>query len=156
MSSFYSAPKYPSSKQVEIWSLKRENYLGKDIAEKKSVSPARVSQLLKEANERIGNLLETTAKANKIQLEVISAQLGYAQGVSCIFNVQAYITFSPANGLQVWYDHKGHCGDCEEFADCRRIILQEFRERKIRVPNEFLQPTDLGELLFRTVEEMLK
>jgi hypothetical protein len=73
-----------------------------------------------------------------------------------MFKVKAFITYSPMNGLQVWYDHKGHCENCEEFGDCRRIILQEFKERHIMVQNEALRPTELGEILFEKIEATIR
>jgi hypothetical protein len=152
----YHSIKYPTRTQVEIWFLKRNALSGRKIAKQKDVSPAFVSKTLKIANKRIKSLLENTAKTNKISLDLVSAELGFAKGQSRIFNITAYITFSPENGLQVWYNHKGDCATCEEFFHCRTVLLQEFKERNIKLDNAQLQPTDLGDYLFQKLEEMAK
>ncbi len=147
--------KYPSRKQIDYWSLSRNQFSGREIAAKKDVTPGMVSKTLSEANNRIKALLQNAARMNKITLEVISPELGYARGTSHMFNVAVYITFSPDNGVQVWYDHKGSCVQCERYAFCRDTILQEFKERNIEVENPTLRPTDLVEILLNNLEEML-
>ncbi len=151
-----SSLKYPSPVQLEIWKLNRKRLTGVEIANLRQVSRAAVSKLLKEANYRIKTLLENAAKGNKIHIEKMSEKLGYVQGYSNIFKVKAYITYSPINGIQIWYDHKGHCETCEEYVNCRNILLQEFKEREINLhSNEKLRPNELGELLFRILGERL-
>ncbi|MFX0152659.1 MAG: PCYCGC motif-containing (lipo)protein [Candidatus Hodarchaeota archaeon] len=152
----YHRIRYPTKTQVEIWFLKRNDISGRKIAKQKDVTPAFISKTLKIANKRIKSLLENTAKANKISLNLISAELGFAKGKSHIFNLAAYITFSPENGVQVWYDHKGDCATCEEFTHCRTVLLQEFKERNIKLDNTQLRPTDLGDYLFQKLEDMVK
>ncbi len=152
----YYQIKYPTKTQVEIWFLKRNEISGRKIAKQRDVTPAFISKTLKEANKRIKSLLESTAKTNKITLELISAELGFAKGESHIFNLTAYITFSPENGVQVWYEHKGDCVTCDELIHCRTILLKEFKERNIKLENPHLQPTTLGEQLFQKLEELAK
>jgi hypothetical protein len=152
----YQRIRYPTKTQVEVWFLKRNALSGRKIAKRKDVSPAFISKTLKEANNRIEALLENTAKANKITLELLSAKQGFAKGRSHMFDVTAYITFSPENGVQVWYEHKGDCSSCEELSHCRKILLQEFKERNIKIDNPQLRPTDLGDYLFQKLEEIAK
>ena len=147
--------KQPTERQVIIWNLNRDNLTGREIAKKIDVDPAFVSRSLKEANKRIKGLLEDTGRMNKIKLDLVNGELGFARGHSHIFNISAYLTFSPINGLQVWYSHKGECNSCEEFLECRNALLQEFKERNIEIPDEIIQPTDLSDLLFQKIEEML-
>ena len=148
--------KYPTDKQVMIWNLKRDNFKGREIAEKMKADPGFVSRSLKEANTRIKGLLENVARMNKIKLDLLNEELGVARGRSHVFNIKTYITFSPVNGVQVWYDHEGDCATCDEFAECRAGLIQEFKERNIKIPNPMLRPTDLSELLVKKIEEMLK
>lgn len=147
--------KYPTENQIEIWAFNRDDLTGREIAQRKKVSPAFVSKTLKRTNNLIKDLLENSARTNKIKIELLSEKLGFARGMSHVFNVKAYITFSPENGVQIWYDHKGDCGSCEEFAECRAGLIQEFKERNIRIPHSKLRPTDLSELLMKKIEEML-
>ena len=147
--------KYPTETQVEIWALKRNQLSGREIAAKKDVTPGMVSKTLSEANNRIKALLQNAARMNKITIKVISPELGYARGVSHMFDVNAYITYSPDNGVQVWYDHEGRCVQCEKYSFCRESILQEFKERNIKVEDPHLRPTDLVEKLLTILEERL-
>ncbi|MFX0125784.1 MAG: hypothetical protein ACFFAE_19335 [Candidatus Hodarchaeota archaeon] len=146
--------KYPTKTQIEIWILNRNQMTGREIAAKRHVTPGMVSKTLSEANNRIEGLLQNVAQMNKITLEIISPQIGYARGISHMFDVTAYITFSPKNGVQVWYEHKGSCVQCEKYSFCRDIILQEFKERNIRIHNPSLRPTDLIEKLITRLEDM--
>ena len=152
----YRRIRYPTETQVEIWFLKRNKISGKKIAKKKEISPAFVSKAFVEAKKRIRSLLEETARSNKITLSLINETIGFAKGFNHIFNVESYITFSPKNGIQVWYDHKGKCTDCERYGQCRKIILQECKERDIKINNPQLRPTDLGKQLFKILEEQAK
>jgi hypothetical protein len=152
----FLSPRYPSTLQMEIWQLKRTKLTGKQIAYRKQISHAAVSKTLKEANKRVISLLENGARMNKIHLNLISAKLGFARGYSHVFKVRAYLTYSPTNGVNVWYEHKGVCENCEDFVNCRKLLLLEYKERDMKVPNNALRPTTLGEILFLELEEMLK
>ncbi len=149
--------RYPTEKQLELWKLKREKLKGKEIAERKKVTTGFVSKTLTDANERIRGLLEHAAHMNKITLEILSEEAGFARGKSAILGgILCYITFSPKNGVQVWYEHKGECTDCEKYTMCRDILLQEFKERNVKLGNPSMRPTDLTDLLFKTLEEMVE
>ncbi|MHA2139845.1 MAG: hypothetical protein ACW98G_18325 [Candidatus Hodarchaeales archaeon] len=143
-------------RQIDIWTLKREQLTGREIAAKRNITAGMVSKTLTEANNRVKALLQNAARMNKITLKLISPEHGYARGLSHMFNVNAYITFSPDNGVQVWYDHKGDCIQCDKYSYCRESILQEFKERNINIENPSLRPTDLVEILLRTVEKRLE
>ncbi|MFX0053170.1 MAG: hypothetical protein ACFE8U_17985 [Candidatus Hermodarchaeota archaeon] len=148
--------KYPTDKQLEIWELKRTKLTGKEIAAQKEVTPGFVSKTLTEANQRIKGMLENAAHMNKITIDLMNEELGFARGQSHMFNVRCYITFSPKNSVQVWYEHKGDCVSCEKFTLCREILLQEFKERNLQIEKPSMRPTDLVDLLFQKLEEMVK
>ncbi|MFW9997023.1 MAG: hypothetical protein ACFFD4_33580 [Candidatus Odinarchaeota archaeon] len=135
--------------------LNREKYSGRAIAKQKKVTPAFVSQTLKEANERIKALLQESARANKVKLDYLNTELGFARGQSQMLKLKTYITFSPVNGVQIWYEHQGDCVDCEVFEDCRAALLQEFKERNLPIDNPALAPTLLSERLFDQLEALI-
>jgi hypothetical protein len=93
---------------------------------------------------------------NKITLEVLSGEQGYARGISHMFDVPAYITYSPKNNVQVWYEDKGNCIKCDKYDFCRTIIIQEFKEMNLRLENPKLQPTLLIEKLIELIEEKVE
>lgn len=156
MFSYPEKVKYPSDKQVEIWNLRLKRLTGREIAKQKKVTPGFVSKTLKEANTRIKALLENAARMNKITLSHISAKLGFAQGYSHTFKIRVHITYSQANGVQVWYDHKGECASCDELGTCREMLIQEFKARDLKLPHEAVRPTDLCDTLFNEIRKMLK
>lgn len=156
MFSYPRKTKYPTSTQIDLWTLKRNRMNGEEIAKKRAVTPGMVSKTLTEANKRVKGLLLNAARMNKITIEVLSEEQGYARGLSHMLGGNAYITYSPENGVQVWYDHKGDCIQCDRYSFCRQSILQEFKERNIPVQNPSLQPTFLVEKLIEVVEERLK
>ena len=127
-----------------------------DIAKELDITPAAVSKTLSDADSRIQKLLENAARMNKIQLDLISPEFGFARGNSFVFKVKTYITYSPMNGVQVWYEHEGECAGCEEFGTCRQGIHLEFKERGIVILNKQMRPTDLVELLFKKLEGMVQ
>ncbi len=129
---------------------------GVQIAQNKRISRATVSKTLKKANERVKSLLENAARMNRIQIKILNEELGYVKGYSHMFKLEAHITFSPINGVHVWYDHKGKCESCEDLTNCREVLLQEFKERNLQVPHTAIRPTDLSDLLFEKIEERLK
>ncbi|MFX0066365.1 MAG: hypothetical protein ACFFC7_29735 [Candidatus Hermodarchaeota archaeon] len=153
--SSYQKLRYPSPTQAVIWQLKRNKLTGKQIAKQKQISLPSVSKTLKEANERVKALLKNAARMNKIHLNLISADLGFARGYSHVFKVRVFITYSPINGVNVWYEHEGVCEDCEDFISCRKVLIQEFKERNLSVPKDVVRPTTLGEILFQKIEEIL-
>jgi hypothetical protein len=144
--------KYPSDAQLDIWNLNRNKIPGKKIAKLKDVTPAFVSKTLKITNKRIEDLLVNHGKANRITLEHIDPVLGFAKGYHHSLQDTAHITFSPQNGVQVWYEHEGDCTDCEIFDECRKMLLNEFKERDLTPKNQTLAPTDLADELFINLE----
>ncbi|MHA2110324.1 MAG: hypothetical protein ACW98W_02535, partial [Candidatus Hodarchaeales archaeon] len=70
--------KHPTDKQLEIWKLKRTKLTGKEIAAKKEVTPGFVSKTLTEANQRIKGMLENAAHMNKITIDLMNEELGFA------------------------------------------------------------------------------
>jgi transcriptional regulator len=147
--------KFPTDTQIEFWVLNRKKYSGRKIAKEKKVTPAFVSQTLREANERIDTLLRDAAKANKIQLNYVNKESGFARGKSFMLKMTVFITFSPTNGVQVWYKQQGTCVECEVYDECRTSLLQEFKERNLPVDNNTLTPTHLSDKLFDYLEEMV-
>ena len=148
MFAFPRKTKYPSDAQLEIWIMNRNKISGKEIAKRKDVTPAFISKTLKITNKRIEDLLVNTAKSNRITLNHIDPELGYAKEYHHTLKDIAHLSFSPQNGVQVWYEHEGECADCDIFDECRKMVLNEFKERNLKPKSETLAPTDLIEELF--------
>jgi hypothetical protein len=152
MFAFPRKTKYPTDAQLEIWTLNRNNIQGKEIAKLKDVTQAFVSKTLKITTNRIEDLLVNAAKTNRITLEIIDPVLGFAKGYHHTLKDVAHLTFSPQNGVQVWYEHQGDCADCGIFDECRTMLLNEFKGRNLKPKNETLAPTHLADELFLKLE----
>ncbi|MHA2299165.1 MAG: hypothetical protein ACXAEU_24730 [Candidatus Hodarchaeales archaeon] len=152
MFAFPQKTKYPTDAQLEIWTLNRNRIQGKEIAKMKNVTPAFVSKTLKLTTKRIEGLLVNAAKTNRITLEIIDPVIGFAKGYNHTLKDISHLTFSPQNGVQVWYEHQGDCVDCDIFEECRLMLLNEFKERNIKPKSETLAPTNLADELFINLE----
>jgi len=64
------------------------------------------------------------------------------------------IFLSAKHGLQIWYKIEHDCGNCEYYDECKRILLDEFEERGIKLSDEekLLEPNKLAELLFKYLQ----
>jgi hypothetical protein len=100
---------YLTSNQRLIWSLKNEGLTEADIGRKLDIKRQTVHKALNVANQKILQALEETAKINKIEVQTVSPTQGYLIGYSPHFETQAFVTYSPKNGIQIWYKHEGHC-----------------------------------------------
>jgi hypothetical protein len=154
MFAFPRKTKYPTDAQLEIWTLNRNNIQGKEIAKLKNVTQAFVSKTLKLTTKRVEDLLVNAAKTNRITLEIIDPVLGFAKGYHHNVKDIVHLTFSPQNGVQVWYEHHGDCVNCDIFDDCRKMLLTEFKERNLKPKNETLAPTNLADELFVNLEAL--
>ncbi|MFX0052051.1 MAG: hypothetical protein ACFFAJ_13170 [Candidatus Hodarchaeota archaeon] len=154
MFTFPRKTKYPTDAQLEIWTLKRNNIPGKEIAKLKDVTQAFVSKTLKITTKRIEDLLVNAAKTNRITLEIIDPVFGFAKGYHHTLKDVAHLTFSRQNGVQVWYEHQGDCADCDIFNECRNMLLNEFKERNLQPKSETLAPTNLADELFLKLESL--
>jgi hypothetical protein len=146
---------YLTSNQRLIWSLKNEGLTEADIGRKLDIKRQTVHKALNVANQKILQALEETAKINKIEVQTVSPTQGYLIGYSPHFETQAFVTYSPKNGIQIWYKHEGHCKKCRRAKKCRETILQEAKERKLTFKEDTSRtpPSKLADILFSMITE---
>jgi hypothetical protein len=144
---------YLTSKQRLIWSLKSEGFTGSGIARKLNIKRQTVHKALNVANQKILQSLEETAKINKIEIKTVSPTQGYLTGYSPHFDTKAFVTYSPKNGIQIWYKHEGNCKKCSRAKVCKETLLEEARERKLVFEEDASQmpPYKLAEALFSMI-----
>jgi hypothetical protein len=146
----------PSGKRWGLfWKDRRNGKSVHEIAEKNKISVQAVYKALNSKNSKIENLLLNTAKTNRIRVYCSSKVEGFLWGYSPSFKTDVYITYSPKIGTQVWYEHEGDCGHCEELMDCLWILKTEAEERKLTIPKNFDTPTEIALFLFETVKKKL-
>jgi len=75
---------------------------------------------------------------------------GFLLGHSNAFSLDAMVTYSDENGIQVWYKGEGDCGACDEYASCKAALMREADVRSIELPKEVeaLEPSRLADILF--------
>ncbi|RLI54413.1 MAG: hypothetical protein DRO87_09360 [Candidatus Thorarchaeota archaeon] len=147
--------KYPTSTQNRIWSLRRKQVRPVDIAEQLSVSKAFISKSQRIAEERIDGLMRHAARSNRIRLDRVSPQHGFAQGYCAAYDARTYITYSPKIGVQMWLDHTGDCSGCSELKECTRILKTLSEEWDLEI-DESVPPTERASKLFQSMRRKLE
>lgn len=142
-----------NEKQFEFWKLRRARLSNTAIATSFGISRQAVSKALLTIDGKIETSLRKMAKANKIAIERINPSLGVLLGRSVPLGVDAIIFVSGSHGVQVWYEHDGDCGGCEEYSACIRLLWDYADELGIAL-DQTADPTRMAEELFAKVKEM--
>jgi hypothetical protein len=144
---------YITQKQAEIWEFKKKGFSESDIARRLQVTRQTVHKAADVATIKIEAALVEAANLNKIKIKNMDASNGILMGHSSEFTTPTIITFSPRNGLQIWYRHEGDCSHCERIEKCRIALLTEMEDRHIQLQKEAasMSPSKLAELLFKNI-----
>ncbi|MDD1693662.1 MAG: hypothetical protein LUQ71_02960, partial [Methanoregula sp.] len=67
----------------------------------------------------------------------------------------AYIFVSEKHGMQVWYEHDGDCGACDEFTQCIEFIWDFAQELGIKI-EKTADPTKMAEELLTKIRGSVK
>lgn len=140
-------------KQFGFWKMRRSGMQNISIANELGVTRQGVSQALRVIDEKIEASLREMAQANRIQVEKIDVGKGILIGRSVPFQTAAFIFVSEKHGMQVWYEHEGDCGSCEERAQCTEFILDFASELGIRI-TKTADPTTMAEELLNKIRGM--
>lgn len=62
---------------------------------------------------------------------------------------------SEKHGMQVWYEHEGDCGSCDEFTKCIEFIWDFAAELGITI-EKTADPTKMAEELLEKIRESMK
>lgn len=146
----YSSFRYPTKRQNQIWMKRRLKIPPSIIAEELKVSRPFVSQAQRIAEQRIKKLMLTAAEMNRIQIENISSQYGFAVGYNPASETRSYITYSPEYRIQVWFDHEGDCQKCELASECDKILRGLAVEWGFSLAGN-VQPTQVAKVLFKKI-----
>ncbi|TFG31503.1 hypothetical protein EU528_06095 [Candidatus Thorarchaeota archaeon] len=150
----FSHFRYPTKKQSSIWLKRRDNIPPSVIAKELKVSRPFVSQAQKIAQGRIKKLILAAAQMNRITIDNISTEFGFARGINPATDAKTYITFSPEFRVQVWYEHEGDCSKCELHSECDRILRGLAGEWGFSIPQE-MNPTEVAKILFDRIMRRL-
>lgn len=144
---------YLTPKQRHMWDLKSSGIPEATIARKLNITRQTVHEALDNANLKVAQALEETAKINKIETQKMDADKGFLLGYSSHFKTATFITFSAKNGVQVWYKHEGDCQKCKQLQICRDALLAEAKDRNFLILDDTskILPSKLAEALFAKI-----
>lgn len=136
-----------------MWDLKSSGIPEATIARKLNITRQTVHEALDNANLKVAQALEETAKINKIETQKMDADKGFLLGYSSHFKTATFITFSAKNGVQVWYKHEGDCQKCKQLQICRDALLAEAKDRNFLILDDTskILPSKLAEALFAKI-----
>ena len=146
--------RYPTEQQAQIWIDRRQGTAPSKIADKMGVTRAFVSKSLRNAEERIQDLIEHAAQINRVQLHHMSSRHGLGIGYCAAYKSETIIAYSPKMGIQVWFDHHGDCASCADFDGCVRLLSTLSKEWKIPLARN-AEPTRVAQDLFTAIKKRL-
>ena len=145
--------------QSRLWQLRDRGLNLSQIARMLGVSRQAVSKVLIQADKVVRRTLVEVAQSYKITVYRVDHDRGLLSGFSKALNSPVLITYSPQNGVNVWYRNNGSCADCDMQQECREKILSE--ARRLGIPEDSLAgeggdvrsqpPAKLAERLFEIV-----
>jgi transcriptional regulator with XRE-family HTH domain len=153
--SFQSA--YLTPRQASIWGMRRKGIKQADIARRLGVQRQGINRAFMAIDSKVGKALAEAARLNKLNVYRVDSVNGILEAFSPVYKVPVIISFSMANGVQVWYLYEGRCNECERTGTCRKVLRAEAEERKIQLSeeDEKLSPTLLARKIFSKYSGML-
>ncbi|MDH5771297.1 MAG: hypothetical protein OEZ25_08430 [Candidatus Bathyarchaeota archaeon] len=153
--SFESA--YLTPRQASIWGLRRRGKKQAEIARQMGVQRQGINRAFMAIDSKVGKALAEAARLNKLNVYRVDSVNGILEAYSPVYKVPVIISFSEANGVQVWYLYEGRCNECERSGTCRKVLRAEAKERGIELSeeDEKLSPTRLAQKLFSKYSKMI-
>lgn len=141
---------YLTPKQTKIWSLRRRGMPQAEIARKFGIQRQGINRAILSIDSKVGKALVEAAGVHKLDIRKIDSKNGILEGYSPAHKVPAIVSFSEANGVQVWYVYEGKCSTCNRVQACKNVLKAEAEERGIELSDqdEKLSPTLLAKRIF--------
>ncbi len=141
---------YLTPRQRHLWSLKLGGLSESDISRKEEISRQSVHIILDVARDKISRALDEAAEVNRIRVSHTDVARGILVGESLEFDHKVVVTYSPSNGIKIWYAHDDACRECKLDKSWVRVILKEAEERRIELSAAELRlpPHKLAKLIF--------
>ncbi|NLN08488.1 MAG: hypothetical protein GX186_02570 [Methanoculleus thermophilus] len=143
-----------NDRQFAFWRLRRSGLPNIQIADRFRISRQAVSKALLSMDRKVEETLIDMARANRIEVERLNAELGVLFGRSVPFDTAAVVFVSADHGVQVWYEHEGDCGTCSQYARCIELLWGYADELGITLEKTD-DPTRLADELFAKLREMV-
>jgi len=94
---------YLTPKQLTFWSLRRQGLTQAEVSRKVGVTPQTTNKTFNAIDAKIYRALTDTAQLHRLDIRRIGLEEGFLLGYSPTWKTDALVTFSVANGVQVWY-----------------------------------------------------
>ncbi len=127
-------------KQSQFWELRDRGLNLSQIARLLGITRQSVSKTLIQADRAVRETMTDVAQAYKITVYRVNQEKGILSGYSKALGSSIFMTFSPKEGLNVWYKHSGSCRGCEKEEECRRVILGE--AERLGIPLSDISPPE--------------
>lgn len=146
---------YLTPKQLNFWSLRRKGLTQAELSRRIGVTPQTTNKTLSVIDSKISRALTDAAQLQRLDIRQIDLKNGYLLGYSATWRTDVLVTFSVANGIQVWYKGEGDCSECSKLESCRQALVRESEERGISLPRDRTKatPSQLADNLFKTIVE---
>jgi len=144
---------YLTPKQLTFWSLRRQGLTQAEVSRKVGVTPQTTNKTFNAIDTKIYRALTDAAELHRLDIRRIDLENGFLSGHSPTWRTDALVTFSVANGVQVWYKGEGNCSECTKLESCRQTVVKESEERGIALPRDKARtsPSQLADNLFKTI-----
>jgi transcriptional regulator len=141
---------YLTPRQSHLWSLKLVGLTESDISRKEEISRQSVHIILDVAQEKLSQALKEAAEVNRIRVSHMDPAKAVLFGRSLEFGHKVVVTYSPSNGIKIWYAHDDDCRECKLDKSWVRVILREAEQRRIELSAAEIQlpPHKLAKLIF--------
>ena len=146
---------YLTPRQRKYWGLRFGGLTQAEISRKMGVGRQTVNKTFNAIDSSVSRALLEAAQINRIEISQVNHEKGFLLGRSASIGMEALITFSERNGIQVWYRGEGNCSECTWLSSCRQKLTIEAEERGIQLPEETedVEPSRLAEALFKKIME---
>jgi DNA-binding CsgD family transcriptional regulator len=131
---------YLTNREVIIWDLRRTIRNQSDIARRLKVSRQAIHRALHRIDKKVELALKEAAETNKLELRKLDKVNGILTAYSPAYEVPVVVSLSKANGLNVWYLYEGNCSECNQRLKCRELLLNEAKERGIKLNDDIETP----------------
>ena len=144
---------YLTTKQLSFWNLRRQGLTQAEVSRKIGVTPQTTNKTFNAIDTKMSRALTDAAQLNRLDIHKIDLQNGFLLGYSPTWRTDVLVTFSVANGIQVWYKGEGDCSECTNLDSCKQTLIRESEERGISLPRERarVNPSHLADTLFKAI-----
>jgi len=140
-----------------VWLLRREGLTQAEIGRRLDVQRQVVYEQFHVINEKMRRALTEAAQTYRLEARRVDTVNGVLEAYSRAYDSPVIVSFSKANGVQVWFLYEGRCENCNQSPECLRMLRAEAEERGIELSEDDLRmrPTALGRRIFSIITRRL-